>query len=274
MTPAELAAGVPDEAVERLPNNMRTLGILEAVARAGAPVTPTEINAEMGLPKPTIHRLFASLEEEGFLRREMEGRHYSPGPRMNRMAAGTIAAVRLRGARLAVMEGLARRIGETVNVAQPDGSAMIYIDRVETHWPLRIQLPIGTRVPLHATASGKCYLASLEPVRAERYIRNLELEAYTNDTITDPQRLRQEVALTRERGHATDNGEFMAEMIAVAVPVAADNGHLFATLSFHAPVLRMSMDAGLQHAATLREAAGELRDIVCATVATPASVER
>ena len=256
----------PAEDAERLPNNMRTLAVLEAVARAGAPVTPTEINASMGLPKPTTHRLFASLEEEGFLRREMEGRHYSPGPRMSRMAVETISGVRMRGARLAVMERLARAIGETVNVAQPDGSNMIYIDRVETHWPLRIQLPIGTRVPLHATASGKMYLASLEPARAERYIRNIELAAYTEATITNRDRLRDQVALTRRRGHATDNGEFMPEMIALAVPIAAENGHLFATLSFHAPILRMSMDDAHAHLAPLREGAEELRRIAYGTL--------
>ena len=245
----------------RTPNNMRTLGILEAVARAGAPVTPTEVNVTMGLPKPTIHRLFAALEEEGFLRREIEGRHYSPGPRMNRMAVETLAAVRLRGARLAVMEGLARQIGETVNVAQPDGSAMIYLDRVETHWPLRIQLPIGTRVPLHATASGKMYLAALEPARAERYIRNIELDAYTPATIIDRDALRDEIARTRGRGHATDHGEFMDDMIALAVPIRDDQGRLFATLSFHAPTLRMSMaDAG-GHLNALTTAAEELRRI-------------
>lgn len=251
-----------------LPNTMRTLAVLEAVARAGAPVTPTEVNAALGLPKPTIHRLFASLEEEGFLRREIEGRHYTPGPRMNRMAAETISSMRMRGARLAVMEGLARRIGETINVAQPDGSAMVYLDRVETHWPLRIQLPIGTRVPLHATASGKTYLASLEPVRAERYVRNIELEPHTAATITDRARLSDEIAATRERGYGTDDGEFMDEMIAVAVPVTAENGHLFATLSFHAPSLRMPLEEGRLHVGTLREAAAELRRLAYGTPGT------
>lgn len=263
MSEADDSKGADDG---RLPNNMRTLAVLEAVARAGAPVTPTEVNASMGLPKPTIHRLFASLEEEDFLRREIEGRHYSPGPRLNRMAAETIGAVRIRGARLAVMEALARRIGETVNVAQPDGSSMVYLDRVETHWPLRIQLPIGTRVPLHATASGKTYLASLEPARAERYIRNIELGQLTATTITDRNRLAEAVAATRAQGHGTDDGEFMDGMIALAVPIASENGHLFATLSFHAPAQRMSLADAHDHLGALHEAAAELRRIAYGTL--------
>ena len=56
--------------------------VIEEIARAGVPVTPTDVNAAIGLPKPTIHRLFATLEEEGFLQRDMDGRTYSPGPRL------------------------------------------------------------------------------------------------------------------------------------------------------------------------------------------------
>ena len=255
-----------DEVDRPTPSNMRTLMVLEAVARAGAPITPTQANAVMGLPKPTIHRLFTSLEEEGFLRREIEGRHYSPGPRLARMAVETIAASRIRGARIAVMENLARRIGETINVAIPDGTSMVYLDRVETQWPLRIQLPVGTKVPLHATASGKMYLASLEPARLDRYLRNLTLDPFTEATITDRARLSSEVATTRERGHARDDEEFMEGMIALAVPILDRQAQLFGTLSFHAPRPRMDLEAAMEHLDALERGARELSRLAHGTL--------
>ena len=245
-----------------IPTNMRLLAILEAVARHGSPVTPTEINVLMGLPKPTIHRLFATLEEERFLQREIDGRSYSPGPRMNRLAVETVSAVRVRGARLAVMERLAAEIGETCNLAIPDRDAMIYLDRVETHWPLRIQLPIGTRVPLHATASGKMYLSSLDPDRLERYLGNVDLAPRTEATVTDAEALRTAIERVREAGHATDDEEFMEGMVAVAVPILDRQGSLFATLSVHAPTQRMSLERALTHLAALKKAAGELARII------------
>ena len=245
-----------------IPTNMRLLAILEAVARHGSPVTPTEINARMGLPKPTIHRLFATLEDERFLQREIDGRSYSPGPRLNRLAVETVSAVRVRGARLAVMERLAGEIGETCNLAIPDRDAMIYLDRVETHWPLRIQLPIGTRVPLHATASGKMYLSSLEPSRLERYLSNVDFEPRTEATITDAASLRAAIVEAKRRGHATDDEEFMDGMVAVAVPILDLQGSLFATLSVHAPTQRMSLDQALEHLPALKRAAAELARII------------
>ena len=257
----------PEDDERGVPNNLRPLLIMEAVARAGMPVTPTEVNAllaaeNVGLPKPTIHRLFATLEAEGFLQREIDGRAYSPGRRMNRLAVETVSGVRVRGARLAVLTTLAGVIGETCNIAIPDRDAMVYLDRVETEWPLRIQLPIGTRVPLHCTASGKMYLSSLEPARRERMVVHANYEVRTGRTITEPQALRAALAQTDERGYATDDEEFMDGMIAVAVPVRDRQGQLFATLSFHAPTIRMSLDDAIAHLPTLQNAATELERIV------------
>ena len=253
-----------------VPNNLRPLLIMEAVSRAGMPVTPTEVNAllagdGLGLPKPTIHRLFSTLEAEGFLQREMDGRSYSPGPRMNRLAVETVSGVRVRGARLAVLSALAGRVGETCNIAIPDRDAMIYLDRVETEWPLRIQLPIGTRVPLHCTASGKMYLSSLEPARRERMVVHADYRTMTGRTIMEPERLRAALAEITERGYATDDEEFMEGMIALAVPVRDLQGQLFATLSFHAPTIRMSLDDAVSHLPTVQQAASELEAIVNAT---------
>ena len=269
--PADLAnaGGGPGEASRErnIPTNLRLLVILEAVARAGAPVTPTEINAGlassgMGLPKPTIHRLFATLEDEGFLQREIDGRSYSPGRRMNRMAVETVSSIRVRGARMAVMNALAERIGETCNLSIPDRDAMIYLDRVETKWPLRIQLPVGTRVPLHCTASGKMYLARLDRVRLDRILDNETHESRTPGTITDPQMLKAEMARIARDGFAVDREEFMEGMVAVAVPILDRQGQLFATLSFHAPTVRMSVEQALGHVDALRHAASELGRIV------------
>ena len=119
---------------------------------------------------------------------------------------------------------------------------MIYLDRVETKWPLRIQLPIGTRVQLHCTASGKMYLSSLRPSYLDRYLDAARLDASTPRTLTDPQKLKSEIREIRKRGLATDNEEFMDGMVAIARPIHDDQGRLTATVSVHAPIQRISLD--------------------------------
>ncbi|GAW34685.1 pca regulon regulatory protein [Roseovarius sp. A-2] len=245
-----------------IPTNLRLLLVIEEIARAGVPVTPTDVNARLGLPKPTIHRLFATLEEEGFLQRDMDGRTYSPGPRLRTMAGGILSSLRIRTARQAILKRLSREIGETCNIALPDRDAMTYLERVETEWPLRIQLPIGTRVPFYCTASGKMYLSSLARTHLEKYLAATDLRARTANTLTDPEALIDEIRLVRDSGYALDREEFMQDMIALAVPVLDINGRLMATLSFHAPTQRFDIDRALGYLHQMREAAVDLSSLV------------
>jgi DNA-binding IclR family transcriptional regulator len=236
--------------------------ILEEVAKVGVPATPTEINKSIGLPKQTLHRMFASLEAQGFLQREHDGRSYSPGRRMRSMAINTISSPGSRAARLAVMSRLAKDIGETCNLSIPDRDAMIYADRIETEWPLRIQLPIGTRVPLHCTASGKLYLSTLPKNQLSRILDNTDLEQRTNKTLTDKNALAIEIDRIRANGYSQDNEEFMDGMIAFAVPIRDEQGRFVSALAFHAPTPRLPFSVAHQHLGRLREAAAELRELL------------
>jgi IclR family acetate operon transcriptional repressor len=247
-----------EQSRDTIPTNLRLLMVLEEVARVGVPVTPTEVNVSLELPKPTIHRLFATLEDEGFLQRDMDGRTYSPGPRMRTLAASTLSSLRIRTARQAILRRLSREIGETCNIALPDRDAMIYLERVETEWPLRIQLPQGTRVPFHATASGKMYLSTLAANHLQRYLNAASLTGHTENTITDRAALLAELEDVQAKGYALDRAEFMAEMIALAVPILDPNGRLMATLSFHAPSQRFDIDRALGYIDALKDASTEL----------------
>ncbi len=244
------------------PTNLRLLVILEAVSRAGQPVTPTEVNADLGWPKPTIHRLFATLEEEGFLERAPGGRTYAPARRLRSMAGGILSSADARLARQAILAEISRKIGETCNIALPDGDQMRYLERVETEWPLRIQLPVGSLVPLHATASGKMYLSTLRKAQLDRYVNAAPLKAHTINTLIMPEDLLSEVAKIRRNGYALDREEFIPNMIALAVPVVAANGRLMATVSFHAPSQRISPEAALSHLDALTEGARALSELV------------
>lgn len=244
-----------------IPTNLRLLMLLEELARIGAPTTPTAVNEVLGLPKPTIHRLFHTLEEEGFLQRDIDGRSYAPGPRLRRFAGAVLSTTRIRMVRQTILQNLAEELEETCNIAIPERHAMIYLDRVETKWPLRIQLPVGTEVPFHCTASGKMYLGSLRPRLFSKYLSLAALEAHTEHTLTDPAVLRDEIEKVAERGHATDNEEFMAGMVAVAVPINDAQGRLMSTLSVHAPTQRVSLADLEVHLQRLKAAAADLSEL-------------
>jgi len=245
----------------QIPTNLRLLLVVEEIAKAGTPLKPMQLSAALGLPKPTIHRLLQTAEAEGFLQRDLDGRSYGPGLRLRQIAVHTMSSERLRTGRLAILKAVAEEIGETCNLATPDREGMTYLDRVETKWPLRIQLPIGTQVPFHCTASGKMYLSTLRDSTLEAVLNSRSLEGLTEKTIITSDALRAELAETRKRGYSQDDEEFMLGMTAVAVPVIDSTGRLIATLSVHAPGQRHSIADLIQFLPNLKDAAGKLSDL-------------
>lgn len=243
---------------EAIPTNMRLLLVLEEVSRLGRPVTPTEVNHALKLPKPTIHRLWATLEEEGFLLREADGRYSVPGPRFTSLAIGVLSSQSVSAPRHAILSALAQEIGETCNITVPDGTEMVYLDRVETKWPLRIQLPVGTRVPLHCTAAGKLYLSSLPEKQLDAMLRNCVFERRTERTLTDGDALRAEIACIADQGYSFDNEEFLDGMICFAVPITDGQGRMVSTVGFHGPLLRLTEGKGKEWLPRLRHAANDL----------------
>ncbi|NSY37460.1 IclR family transcriptional regulator [Leisingera sp. ANG59] len=253
-----MAADAPDKKEGQIPTNLRLLVLLEEVARRGVAVKPAEMIEAMGLPKPTVHRLMQTAEAEGFLQRDLDGRAYGPGPRLRMLAQNTMSSEHMRTARLSILKSVAEELGETCNLAIPDREGMVYLDRVETKWPLRIQLPVGTQVPFHCTASGKMYLSTLKLSTLEAVLRSRPLEAVTSKTCTDPDNLCAELAAISSLGYSTDDEEFIAGMVAVAVPVMDTRSRLMATLSVHAPVQRRSLRGLLEFLPDLQKAASEL----------------
>lgn len=249
------------KARETVSRSLRALAVLEAITASGRPRTIAEVTAASGLPKATVHRLCGMLEAADFLRRTPVARGLVAGPRLLALTHLLMANAAQNQHRHTILTMLAREIGETCNLNVPDGPSMLYVDRVEAEWPLRLQLPVGTRVPLYCTASGKLYLSSLPPDRRRAILREIPLDRRTPNTITDVGALEAALDAIAETEVGTDDEEFLAGMIAIAVPVRDATGRLFATLATHAPTMRMTLDQAKAHAPALRAAARKLEEL-------------
>ena len=235
--------------------SVRTILLLREVADAVEPITANEISERTGLPKATVYRLCEQLLGAGLIQRQLGGRGYVSGPKLIDLAQSVLASRSVYVTRHAILTRVAREIGETCNLVAPEGNGMVYWDRVETEWPLRLQLPVGSRVPLHATASGKMYLASLPLAQCARLLKEIELKPHTENTFTAPDELRNHLLETRERGYSLDDEEFIPEMTAIAVPVLDHQKRYVASLAVHAPKSRMTIEHAKGYVDVLKEAA-------------------
>ena len=250
--------------VERDKGNtfLRVFQILEAVADIAKPVSTAEISERTGLPVATTHRLCQMLIHERFLQYEVDGKRVWAGPRVFDFAGRVLSGAHLNMDRRNVLQDLVDEVGETCNVSIPDDLTMIYADRVESRWPLRVQLTTGTHVPLHCTASGKLYLSQLPPETIERIISRHKLERMTKATITSPKELQKELVKIRKSGYGWDNEEFITGMVAVSVPVRDSKGRFCAAIAVHGPTQRMSLSSARKRLPALRRAARKIEALI------------
>lgn len=239
---------------------MRAITLLEEIATADRRITAADLDKRLDIPKPTIHRLLKQLEEQQLVMRDLDGRHLLPGARLHRIGIGTLANESLKAPRRLLLERLAKQVGETCNLTVLDGHQLFYYDRVETNWPVRIQLPTGSRLPLHCTASGKLFLALMPAHRRNAMLSALTLDAYTPFTLTSVPALQERLKEIARNSLSTDNEEFIQGMVAIAVPIYDQTGNIQATLAVHAPRLRHSIESLMEWAPLMRQIADELSE--------------
>jgi IclR family acetate operon transcriptional repressor len=244
------------------PSSLRSLELLATVARGGGKASLTRIAAALGLSKPTVHRLCGHLTEYRILVRGVQPGMFAIGPAFRKLAFDALSNDFQHGIQHGVLAKLAEEIGETCNITTLDGVEVLYLDRVEARWPLRLTLALGTRLPVHCCASGKLFLALLPAADAKRLLDRVVLDAITVNTLTSAPALARELRKIRERGYSVDNEEFILGMVAVAVPIFDGSGRICATLSVHAPTMRVSEKDLVKWVPKLQDYARKLRDVI------------
>jgi IclR family transcriptional regulator, acetate operon repressor len=237
---------------------LKPLSLLERVAAQDHPVTLAETAAETGLPRPTAHRWLNALAASGLLQRTPDGRRFEIGPEAVRLAFSILSNAPAAALRRDILERLVAEVGESCNLTVLDGSQVVYVDRVEAVWPLRIAFQRGSKVPAHCSASGKLFLALSPPAARDRVLRASVLERFTDSTLTEREALDAEFAEIRRRRYALDREEYLQGLVCVAVPILQRVGRAracVAALALQAPVARMSLDGLIEKLPALRRAA-------------------
>lgn len=240
---------------------LRLFSLLELIAEKDQFFSLQNLVEETGLPKPTLHRMLQQLESAGILQRDGDGRQYSTGRRLRRLAENLLLNSTMHGARHVALRKLVGEVGESGNITAFTGSEVVYLDRVETVAPLRIYLHPGSRVPAHCSATGKLFLAQMTPAQRRRLLAHVPLERFTANTITDFDALECEIDNIKRNGYALDNEEFLPGLLCVAVLVPAEHGHSNIGIAIQAPIMRLTPDKALDVLPALQRTARELARI-------------
>lgn len=236
----------------------RVVEILKFVSEAGHPVAVQEIVESLRLPKPTVHRICNSLDRLGLLARDIHPKKLNAGPAFTSMALAALSSTTALGHRRAILRQVVDEVQETCTLTVLEFDELVFLDRVESASPLRLQLFAGSRVPLHCTSAGKLFLAMLPQARRDRLIRGRPLKRYTENTITDPKRLLEELEEVRAEQLGRDRQEFVEGLAAFAAPIFDSKGRMVAAVSVNGPATRLKVEKKERYVETLRRAAGLL----------------
>lgn len=238
----------------------RSMQVLDYVARMERAVTVSEIVESLAVPKPSAHRICATLQRMGLLARDLNPKRLTPGPQLVRIALATLHATAQVAARRAVLRQVVDETHETCSLTIMDADELVFLDRVESANPLRLQLFAGSRVPLHCTSGGKLFLSMLPPARRERIIKARPLQRLTAATFTDPRKLERELEEIRRERVGRDHQEYIHGLVALAVPITDRHGKMVAALSVNGPATRVDIDRNrARYLVPLMRAADTLR---------------
>jgi IclR family transcriptional regulator, acetate operon repressor len=253
-----LPVETPDIAAETS-STLKAFGVLEVLVRAGRAVTLSELMQATELPKPSLHRTLTLFEEAGFLAREPGGRAYIIGERLSRFALDVLRSDGAAAERRTVLSRVVSEIAETCNLAVLNKGALIYLDRVEAPWPLRLHIaPGGAGLPPHCCASGKLLLAHLAATERQRLLELMPLQRFTERTITDRTVLESELDRIVSAGYAVDNEEYVLGVACVAVAVRNRHGDVVAAVAVQGATARLPLMRAVEFVPRLQAAAAQI----------------
>lgn len=228
--------------------------VLKAFSRTERELGVTQLARRLGLTTSTVHRLLATLVDEGLLERGAGGT-YRLGLPVYELGVTVFPNLDLYEAARPVLASLRHSTAETVQMGVLDGIDVVYVERLESPQTLRIFTRSGHRFPAHATSTGKVLLAHLPAEVLRERLREWRPVRLTPYTITERGVLQAELTRVAERGWAQNIEEGALGAASVAAPVRDHDGTVIAAISVVGPISR-ARRALPRHRVAVVEAAG------------------
>lgn len=201
-----------------------------------------ELAAALDISPSSAHRILGKLIESGFVARGDETQRYGLGVEFFRIAQLSMKKRSLLKVGVTAMRRLVECCNETALLGVYDAGRqeMIFSASVESTHPLRYVIELNKWMPLHTGASGMAIMAFLGDAEIERIIERTRLAPLTSASITDPRKMRKELAAIRERGYALTRGQRLPGAVGLAAPFFNGSGHVVGDVCLTIPEQRFN----------------------------------
>ncbi|TVT24852.1 IclR family transcriptional regulator [Amycolatopsis acidiphila] len=218
----------------------KALEVLTALSRPGGPHRLADLAKQCELPKPTAHRMLQTMAEAGFAVGAGSGQ-YDVGPRLLGLSAAVLSGSHATRFTRPVLAELQRRTGHTVHYAVRHDDHAVYVEKVEPEQAYRMNSHVGGEVPLHCTGVGRAMLARLPEAEVAAILAG-PLAARTPRTLTDPAKIRRELAKLDKQGYLVDDEQNEPHVRCVAAPVLDGLGQVAGAISVSGLTFTLSLE--------------------------------
>ena len=236
----------------------RVADILLCFADGRAELRVADISQELKLDKATVSRLLGTLATKGLLQVDEATHRYRLGPAMYDLGNAVRQHMGLVEAAMPSLTWLRDLTGESAHLNVLVNNDRVCVAEVESQNALRTVVGIGRPLPAYAGASGKVLLAFLPDEARQQYLANLELKALTPGTVTDVDRLVQQLDQIRVDGYCVAQGERVAGGVGIAVPVQSPRREALGSLALGIPAARYDTSCLSAHVSHLLAAARQI----------------
>ena len=216
---------------------LRAVRLLKIFSNERPEMSLAELSKASGLNKTTTHRLLRALQSEGLIERNAATSAYSLGAGLMALGVQALSSNDLRRRVRPLLRMLAKETGETATLEVPVEDSMLILDEVAGSHVLGTAGNVGTRWPIHATSTGKVWLA-FEDDGLDRL--NEELRPLTASTDVRKDAFPAQLQEIRRRGYAVTVDELEDGFTAVATVIRGALGDVQGALSIGGPTQRLS----------------------------------
>jgi len=247
----------PKTAPGQVRSLVKALAILDCFSADRPELGVSEIARQLGIPTSTVGRLLFTLLSEDVLTQNPTTQCYRIAPRVLAWGAVYMHGLDMLAKARPMLEELHRLTQETVNLYVLDGLERVCVDCIESPQRVRVIVHVGERMPLYAGSAGKAILAFASSALLQRILQ-LPLQRMTDNTITDPQKLHEELRSIRNRGYAVSHAERFADARGLAAPVFDATGSVVASLNVAGPLVRFGDHEVAKYAPKVIQLANEV----------------
>jgi len=220
-----------------------------------------ELAKKTGHNKTTTYRLLSTLESINVLQKNAEDK-YILGLKLFELGNLVPIYKSLRNASKIPLENIAKEIKETVHFGVFRQNKVLYLNKAESPQGLKVSTQIGSSQKAYCTAIGKTLLAFSSAKQVEDYFEETNLISCTENTITDPDILREELQKIKEKGYALDMEELEIGLICIAIPVFNQQKEIVSSISVSGPSSRFKTENIESYLAILKKGAQDIESSI------------